>query len=303
MHEARLALRQPEVVFDGRTAERHLQHARQRLIQGVGDEILHLHSLLVHRRHQLQPPSTDQHLDLGRTPPGVGHRLAALPPPHPAGRAVGRQHRVRPPGLAASLGADAEGNGHLPDEPLVHQAQPAQERHLAAVALVERQPVERHPVAVQPDQLVQRDPPLRPLAHVGRDARGLAPFAVLVPRLGQVQVAVQQRLDAAPGDADVDGDDAVIDLADAAEVLALHAGRLVPFFRQFVSSITPTVPSRSGGRPGSTEATWRWSVPRAAPCSQRATARNAWRVRTAVPASSAIGSTLLRGRSDSSARQ
>ncbi len=83
------------------------------------------------------------------------------------------------------------------------------------------------PLPLQPEQLVQGDPPLGPIADVVGDARGPAAWAVVVPRLGQVQVGVQQGLEAAFGDADVDGDDAVIDLADAAQVLPLHAGRLV----------------------------------------------------------------------------
>src|SRR4051794_4308372 len=49
---------------------------------------------------------------------------------------------------------------------------------------------------------------------------------LLVPRLRQVQVTVEQGGEAAAGDADVDGDDAVVGLADAAEVLPLYAGRL-----------------------------------------------------------------------------
>src|SRR5207249_7089213 len=50
---------------------------------------------------------------------------------------------------------------------------------------------------------------------------------VVGPRLGQEQLEVDEALVAAPGHGEVDGDDAVVDLAGAAEVLALHAGGLV----------------------------------------------------------------------------
>ncbi len=47
------------------------------------------------------------------------------------------------------------------------------------------------------------------------------------PRPGQVQAGVQQRPEQTAGDADMDGDDAVGDLADATQVLPLHARGLV----------------------------------------------------------------------------
>src|SRR5207245_2224810 len=53
-----------------------------------------------------------------------------------------------------------------------------------------------------------------------------AAVAVGVPRRGQVQRAVEQRLEAAAGDGQMDGDDPVVDLADAAEILSLDARRL-----------------------------------------------------------------------------
>src|SRR6185437_11222772 len=95
------------------------------------------------------------------------------------------------------------------------------------VALVEDQPVEGNAVAIEPDQLVQGDPPLGPIADVVGDAGGLTAFAVGIPCLGQVQLGVQQGLEAAFGHADMDGDDAVVDLTHTAQVLPLYSGRLV----------------------------------------------------------------------------
>ena len=76
-----------------------------------------------------------------------------------------------------------------------------------------------------------------------------------------------------------------------------------PHFWQLVSSITPTVPSGSSGRASSTSATRRWSLSRAASCRQSAVTRNSWRMRTAVPASTATCSMLLRGRPHSKHRE
>src|SRR5262249_21883076 len=53
-----------------------------------------------------------------------------------------------------------------------------------------------------------------------------AAVAVGVPRPGQEQGAVHQGLVAAAGDGQVDGDDAVLDLAQLAAVLPVHAGGL-----------------------------------------------------------------------------
>ena len=76
-----------------------------------------------------------------------------------------------------------------------------------------------------------------------------------------------------------------------------------PHLRQLVSSMTPTVPRGSPGRSATAAPRCFCKVSRAEVWSQRAVTRNSWRVRTAIPASSAIGSMLLRGRSDSSPRQ
>src|SRR6185369_12122752 len=53
-----------------------------------------------------------------------------------------------------------------------------------------------------------------------------AAFAVLGPVLRQEQLGIDQRLVRAFADPEVDGNDAIVDLADTAEVLALHTGSL-----------------------------------------------------------------------------
>jgi len=65
---------------------------------------------------------------------------------------------------------------------------------------------------MQPHVLVQRDPPLRPVAHVVGDAGGPAPRPVVAPRLRQIQVGIDQRLKPTPSDPHVHRDDAVVDL-------------------------------------------------------------------------------------------
>ena len=58
---------------------------------------------------------------------------------------------------------------------------------------------------------------------------GPAPLAVLVPGLlGQEQVGVEHGREVAAAAGEVDGDDAVVDLAASPAVLPLHAGGLVP---------------------------------------------------------------------------
>src|SRR5262249_26702242 len=114
--------------------------------------------------------------------------------------------------------------GHLPD---VTQASPIQllkELGGLAIVLVKRQPVQGdavHPGAVD---LLQGDPPLGAMDHLVGDATSPAARTVLIPGLGQEEVGIDQGLVAAAGDPEVDGDDAVLLLADLTTVLALHAG-------------------------------------------------------------------------------
>ena len=83
------------------------------------------------------------------------------------------------------------------------------------------------PGVVQPVELIEGDPPLRPVDDVVRDAGVAATRAVVAPFLRQEEIGVEQRLERPLRDADVHGDDAVLHLAFAAQILPLDAGRLV----------------------------------------------------------------------------
>jgi hypothetical protein len=69
---------------------------------------------------------------------------------------------------------------------------------------------------------LQGDLPLGTVDHVRGDAGLLAAILVGSPLLGQKQLGVEKSLVASLTDAEVDGDDAVGDLADTTEVLTLH---------------------------------------------------------------------------------
>ena len=114
---------------------------------------------------------------------------------------------------------------------LAHGREDAQERHLRPVPLVEYEPVEPHPTRVQPDQRVVGDLPRGAIPDRVGNARGPAPRAVRIPHLGQEQVRIQEGLERALGDPDVDGHDAVVDPAEAPQVLASHARRPVALLR------------------------------------------------------------------------
>jgi hypothetical protein len=107
------------------------------------------------------------------------------------------------------------------------QIQYRQEPGLAAVPLVERQPVELPTVGLGLSHQFQADLPFRSVADLVRDIRRAAALAIGVPRLGQVQFAVEKRLELSVRDRQMNGDDPVVDFAHTAEVLPLHARRLV----------------------------------------------------------------------------
>src|SRR6185369_7739942 len=79
-------------------------------------------------------------------------------------------------------------------------------------------------------QVLQSDLPLGAVADVVGDAGLPAAPAVRGPVFGQEQRGIEQGLVQPAADAEVDGDDAVLDLADTAEVLTLHAGGLGTLF-------------------------------------------------------------------------
>src|SRR5512142_3080233 len=127
--------------------------------------------------------------------------------------------RVEPAGEAA------RDRGAVPLRP---RRQGPQQFGLAAVALVERQPVEPEAVGDRPVVKLQRDLPLRPVHQVVGDAGLAAAVTVGVPALGQEQLTVEQAVEVAAGQPQLDGDDAVLGLAQPAAPLLLDAGGLVP---------------------------------------------------------------------------
>src|SRR5690606_12771718 len=79
-------------------------------------------------------------------------------------------------------------------------------------------------------KLTKRDVSLGLVHHVGRNAGPFAPllrrrvFRIRVPALWQEQLAVDERVEVLPRVRDVNGDDAVVDLAALAAVLPFDAG-------------------------------------------------------------------------------
>lgn len=89
----------------------------------------------------------------------------------------------------------------------------------------------------------------------------------------------------------------------APQVLPLHARRLHPHLHLTRLVDHPYHPERVGRVVAQASATRCCRRSRAMACSHLAVTRNCCRVRAAVPAARAIGSTVLHGRSDSSPRQ
>lgn len=226
VHQPGLLFPEPEGVLDRGPAERHRQHPGDRLLGGVGQEVLDLGRRLVDGRQQGVPPSGGPH-GRRRHPP---HRRPDRPAGDPVaapGPRVGRGQPGGGPLRPAARGlADREVDRHLGHEPAARQVEDAEHRDGRTIPLVEHQPVGPHPVLLQSGQLVQGDPPLRPVADAVGDAGRPAPLPVCVPLLRQVQVGVEQGLERPPRYPDVDGHDPVVELADAPEVLPLDPGRV-----------------------------------------------------------------------------
>jgi hypothetical protein len=107
------------------------------------------------------------------------------------------------------------------------RVQLGQEARLAAVIFIEGQPVQVQAVAGGAVQLLQGDAPLGTIDDLVGNGRLAAALAVVAPRFGQKQVAIDQGLVAAAADAEVDGDDTVFFLAHSPAPLPLDAGGLV----------------------------------------------------------------------------
>src|SRR6266478_3564338 len=103
----------------------------------------------------------------------------------------------------------------------------------------------------QMDQLVSGNFPLGPVDDIVGNAGIAAALSVGVPRYGQVKVRIEKSLIVALHDGDMHGDDAVLDLADAAAILPLHAGRFVAFLdgTGLVDDADAAERGMSGGQP------------------------------------------------------
>ena len=87
-----------------------------------------------------------------------------------------------------------------------------------------------YPLGRGPVPLLHSDPPLGTRDEVVGDTRGPAAFPVVGPTFWQEQLAVQEGLVTPLADAERDGDDAVVHLAETAQVLALDTWRLGTLF-------------------------------------------------------------------------
>lgn len=131
--------------------------------------------------------------------------------------------------------------------PAAELAFAGREQH-CPVALVESQPVKANAVAIESDQLSQRDLPLGSVANLVGNARGPAAFAILIPRLRRIQILIHQSLEPAHRHPDVHGNDAVLRLvATQPRYCRCTPGAWSPFLTALVSSMIPTVPRSSVG--------------------------------------------------------
>ncbi len=183
-------------------------------------------------------PLVQQLIDPSRRPAAAGQPrdLAAPPTPVLAVRTGDHAGRIEPAG---------EAPGDLAHELLTASVQAPEKVGLAAVSLVEGHPVEVEAMADGVVVQLQGDPPLGAVGHRVGDARLATAWTVVRPALGQVQLAVDQAVEAVAGVAQVDRDQAVLRLAPRSAPLALHARRLVPLL-----DVAGLVDDADGMRPG-----------------------------------------------------
>jgi hypothetical protein len=113
---------------------------------------------------------------------------------------------------------------HFADEGPIAVIQATQKRRTLAIALIKRQPVQLDAVARSPIDFFQSDLPFGSIDNRVRNAGFPAAGTVVGPGLGQKQLGIDQGLEAALRQTQVNGDDAIVHLADTAKVLPLHAG-------------------------------------------------------------------------------
>src|SRR3989440_8898567 len=249
VREAQLRLGHPKAVLHLPAPEADTnQRLHGSIFRGVGQEELLLAGLVVAgpdqpvaarrpalRAVQPHPRRLDPPDLLRQCLPGQAHDPPALPAEdagttdHALGAAA--VHR-RAGAVALAVARQArERARHLAHEAQLPRVQAAEEAGALAILLIEGQPVQVQAVARGPVDLPQGDLPLGPVDHLLGDTRPAAAGPAVGPGLGQEQVGVDQALVTAAADAEVDGDDAVIDLADTAEVLPLHARGLGALFQ------------------------------------------------------------------------
>jgi hypothetical protein len=102
---------------------------------------------------------------------------------------------------------------------------------LTAVALVERQPIKAESVADGAVIHLQDDLPLGPISYSVGNPGYSAVVAIHISAFGEVQLAVEEAVEILTREAQVDGNNAVLDFAQPITPLLLDATRLVTLFR------------------------------------------------------------------------
>ena len=99
----------------------------------------------------------------------------------------------------------------------------------AAVGLVEGEPVETEPVGDGPVPELEGDTPLGLKEFLVGDGGLPAAVPIFGPFFGQIEFAVEESLEGGSEQPEVDGDDAVVDLAEPTAPLSGDAWGLSPF--------------------------------------------------------------------------
>ena len=124
---------------------------------------------------------------------------------------------------------EAEVRRHFADIFLPHGVQGPQERRLAAITFIKGHPFQKQAVASCPFDLFQADQPLGAVYQIIGNPRSATTLPIFMPSLlGQIQFAIEQRMEVRRGIAQMDADHAVLGFARRPAVLPLHAGGLVP---------------------------------------------------------------------------
>src|SRR3984957_19676323 len=104
-----------------------------------------------------------------------------------------------------------------------------QNPRVAAVVFIEGQPVQTESVGLGSVQLLQGDPPFGAIHHLVGNGRRLTPRAIIAPAFRQEQLGIDQRLEEAANDGQMDSDNAVLDLAEQTTPLPLYPRRFSSF--------------------------------------------------------------------------